>query len=176
MDVIPLEVDGGFMLVTPPAEDVRGSFDRVYDAGELAAVGIEFTVAETALSRNHRAGTLRGLHHQAPPHAEAKLVRCTRGEVYDVIVDVRRESPTYRRWSGVTLCDGDGTTLVVPAGCAHGFLALVDGAEVLYHLSVGHEPGSVRGVRWDDPGLAIPWPRSPIVLSERDRSFPDVAW
>ena len=119
-------------------------------------------------------GTVRGLHYQAAPHAEAKLVRCTRGRIYDVIVDLRPDSPTFKRWTAVELGADDRRMLYVPEGCAHGFQTLADATEVFYQISAAYDPASQRGVRWDDPAFAIVWPDAPArIVSARDRAFPD---
>ena len=126
-------------------------------------------------SFNHKAGTLRGMHYQASPCQETKLVRCTRGALYDVIVDLRPDSPTYRRWSGVELTADNDRMLYVPVDFAHGFITLEDNTEVNYLVSEAYAPGAERGLRWDDPGLGIEWPRPVAVISEKDAAWPDVA-
>lgn len=133
-------------------------------------------VRQCSLSRNVSRGTLRGMHYQAPPHGECKLVRCSRGAIFDVAVDLRPESPTFRRWYGIELSDENDTMLYIPEGFAHGFLTLTDSSEVLYQISVAYAPDHARGVRWNDAAFAIAWPEQPRVLSERDRSFPDFTW
>ena len=134
------------------------------------------TVAQCSTSFNARAGTLRGMHYQADPHGEAKLVRCTRGAVHDVIVDLRPDSPTHRRWFGIELSADNGTALYVPVGMAHGFQTLEDGSEVLYMMGHEYVPDAARGVRWDDPGFGIEWPEPPAggrTISARDAAYPD---
>lgn len=157
--------------------DERGHFARTFDAELFAAHGLDARVAQCNTSFNARAGTLRGLHYQLAPHGEGKLVRCTRGCIWDVALDLRPESPTHLRWLGVEL-DADGTrSLFVPAGCAHGFQTLADDSEVHYQMTHVYVPDSARGVRWDDPSFAIDWPEPPAgrerLISERDRAFPD---
>jgi dTDP-4-dehydrorhamnose 3,5-epimerase len=152
--------------------DERGWFARTWDPGELAAHGLDTAVAQCSVSFNHRRGTLRGLHWQAPPCGEAKLVRVTRGAVWDVVVDLRRGSPTRGEHFAATLSAEEGNQLYVPVGCAHGFLTLEDATEVSYQISVPYSPAHARGVRWDDPELAIPWPSPPAVISARDRALP----
>jgi dTDP-4-dehydrorhamnose 3,5-epimerase len=133
-------------------------------------------LAQCSISRNDRAGTLRGLHFQTAPHEEAKLVRCTRGTIFDVIVDLRPDSPTHAEWIGVELDAEEGTALYVPKGFAHGFQTLVDETEVLYMISDPYVPEAASGVRWDDPAFGIEWPPADVrVISERDRSWPDYA-
>lgn len=164
---------GAWLIELAPHEDRRGSFARSFDAREFAARGLRGTVAQCNVSYNRRRGTLRGLHLQLPPAAETKLVRCTRGAIHDVVLDVRPGSPTYRRWFGARLDEDGGRALYVPEGCAHGFLTLAPGSEVLYLMSAAHAPGSERGVRWDDPAFGIEWPVVPaLTISERDRSHP----
>jgi len=130
-------------------------------------------VVQCNLSRNLARGTLRGLHHQAAPHEEAKLVRCSRGTIFDVAVDLRPDSPTFRDWFGQELSTENGRMLFVPEGLAHGFITLTDDSEVLYQMSEPYEASAARGVRWDDPAFAIEWPLEPVMISERDRTFPD---
>ena len=158
--------------------DERGFFARVWDADALAAEGLDTRVSQSSIAYNHRAGTLRGLHLQLPPHAETKLVRCTRGAIYDVVVDIRPDSGTYLRWLGVELTDENRRTLYVPGGFAHGYQTLVDATEVWYQMSVPYAPGSADGLRWNDPRLAIEWPDPPAsgrVLSAKDEAWPEVA-
>lgn len=153
--------------------DERGSFARTFDAAEWAANGMSARVVQCNLSRNARRRTLRGLHYQADPYGEAKLVRCSRGAVYDVAVDLRRDSPTFRGWFGLELSEANDRMLYIPEGFAHGFLTLTDDTEVLYQMSSEYAPDAARGVRWDDPAFGIEWPEEPLVVSERDRAFPD---
>jgi dTDP-4-dehydrorhamnose 3,5-epimerase len=165
---------GCFLIEPEPAEDERGSFARTFDAREFATLGLDARVAQCSTSFNRRAGTLRGLHYQAAPHAEAKLVRCTRGAIFDVAVDLRADSETFRGWHGVELTEENGRMLFVPEGLAHGFQTLVDGAVVAYQISVAYSAEHARGVRWDDPAFGIEWPpAAERTLSERDRTFPD---
>lgn len=152
-------------------EDERGYFARTFVAEEFAARGLDPRVAQTAVSFNKRKGTLRGMHCQAAPYEQAKLVRCARGAIYDVVVDLRPESPTCRNWVSVELRGSEERMLYVPGNCAHGFLTLEDDTEVLYQLSTAHHAPAERGVRWDDAAFGIAWPFAPTVLSERDRSF-----
>jgi len=167
------DIPGVRLVEAEPAVDERGAFARLYCPEEFAAAGFAFTAAQASLSRNTAALTLRGIHYQAPPRAEAKLVHVTRGAVFDVALDLRRDSPTFRRWLGVRL-DADGLSgLFIPEGCAHGFLTLERDTDVLYHISRIFEPGWGRGVRWDDPAFAIDWPAHPKVISERDAGYAD---
>lgn len=167
-----MAIPGAFVIEPEPIEDERGSFARTFDREAFAARDLDPEVVQCSVSFNRRRGTLRGLHYQAAPHEEAKLVRCTAGTIWDVIADLRPGSPAFRRWEAVTLSAANRLALYVPRGCAHGFLTLEDGAEVSYQMSVPHHPESARGVRWDDPVLAIAWPEEPRVISEKDRSLP----
>jgi dTDP-4-dehydrorhamnose 3,5-epimerase len=155
-----------------PTRDERGWFARTFDAGELAAAGIEMRIAQASASFNPRAGTLRGLHYQAQPHAEQKLVRCNRGAIFDVAVDVREGSATRGRWFGIELAADEGKMLYVPPGFAHGFQSLVDDSEVGYLIAPEYVPEATRGVRWDDAAIGIDWPAAERIISERDRSLP----
>ena len=130
-------------------------------------------VAQCGVSFNHTAGTLRGMHYQAPPHGECKLVRCTMGAIYDVILDLRAESPTFRQWQAVELSAENRRLVYIPKGLAHGFQTLQDDTEVFYQISASHHGGSARGVRWDDPAFGIAWPQAVTVISDRDRDYPD---
>ena len=172
------EVAGCYVVELERMTDERGSFARTFAAADFAARGLDDRVAECSTSFNAKAGTLRGMHYQAAPHGEAKLVRCTRGAIYDVALDLRPGSETYLRWAGVELSADDGRALFVPDGCAHGFQTLVDGAEILYQISVPYEPAAARGVRWDDPAFGIAWPPAPAggrTISPRDAGYPDFA-
>ncbi|HVF75635.1 MAG TPA: dTDP-4-dehydrorhamnose 3,5-epimerase [Acidimicrobiales bacterium] len=165
---------GGVVVVEPQAmADERGLFARTWCADEFAANGVDPAVAQCSVSFNHRRHTLRGLHFQREPHGESKLVRCTRGAVFDVAVDLRPESPTYCRSVAVELTMDNRVALFVPPGCAHGFLTLADDVEVLYQISPRFEPSAAAGVRWDDPRFGIEWPAAPAVISERDATYPD---
>jgi len=154
-------------------EDERGFFARSFCQREFEAQGLETTVAQCNVSFNRRRGTLRGMHWQAAPHGEAKLVRVTRGALWDVIVDLRPESATYCRWFGVELSAENHRALYIPRGFAHGFQTLVDDVEVFYQMSTSYVPDAQRGVRWDDPAFGIEWPILPPFLSERDATYPD---
>ena len=155
-------------------QDLRGWFARTYDREELAEHRLDFEVAQASVSFNARRGTLRGLHLQRPPHEEAKLVRCLAGAVFDVVVDLRPDSPTHLSWIGVELSAERRNGIFLPRGLAHGFLTLVDGCELEYLISTPYDAGAAAGVRWDDPAVGIQWPFTPEVLSERDAGFPDL--
>jgi dTDP-4-dehydrorhamnose 3,5-epimerase len=173
---IETPVTGVLVVEADPLEDERGFFARTFSTEEFAARGLDSRVDQCSISYNARAGTLRGMHYQAAPHGEAKLVRCTRGTIYDVAVDLRPESPTYLHWAGAELSAGNRRALFVPEGCAHGFQTLLDGAEVLYQISTPYVPDAARGVRWDDPAFGIEWPDAPPggrKMSARDADYPD---
>jgi dTDP-4-dehydrorhamnose 3,5-epimerase len=168
----PTDVAGAFLIRPERLGDERGFFARTYCVNELAEHGIDPQVVQRSVSYNKVRGTLRGMHYQVAPHEESKLVSCLRGSVYDVVVDLRPRSVSYRRWTAATLT-GDGfETLFVPKGCAHGFVTLTDEALVHYEISDFYHPESARGVRYDDPAFAIAWPLAPIVINQRDRSYP----
>lgn len=168
-----LEIAGAFLIEPVRKEDKRGFFARTYCRRELEERGLDPTVVQCNVSVNKKAGTVRGMHWQAEPYPEIKLVRCTRGKVHDVILDLRPESKTYKQHYGVELSDHNRHSLYIPAGCAHGFQALSDGAEVFYQMSEFYYPESTRGVRWNDPAFSIAWPLEISVISERDLEFPD---
>ena len=167
-------IQGVFELVTQPYVDARGAFLNAFRAQEetfLDAWGDQ-AIAQVNLSRNEVVGTLRGLHLQAPPHSEAKLVRCLKGRVWDVAVDLREKSETYGDWQAVELTPERGNALLIPEGCAHGFQVLEPGSELLYLHSGAWVREAETGVRWHDPRLAVAWPLPPTELSERDRNLP----
>jgi dTDP-4-dehydrorhamnose 3,5-epimerase len=167
------KVAGAFLIEPEPIADERGFFARTWCREEFADHGLTAELAQANISFNHRRGTLRGLHYQAAPHAEAKLVRATRGAIWDLALDLRRDSPTYLAWFGAELSDANRHMLYVPEGCAHGFLTLTDGAEVAYQMSAPFAAQAARGVRFDDPAFGITWPGEVVVINERDRTYPD---
>jgi dTDP-4-dehydrorhamnose 3,5-epimerase len=169
----PLGIPGAWLVELERHADERGSFARTFCAREFAAQGLPTVFVQTSLSTNLRHGTLRGLHWQAAPHAEAKLVRCVRGRVYDVLVDLRPDSHIFRQHLGLELSAGEGNALFIPEGVAHGFLTLEDASEIHYAMTAFHAPEAARGVRFDDPAFGIVWPAPVAVISERDRSWPD---
>jgi dTDP-4-dehydrorhamnose 3,5-epimerase len=171
MRFVPLAVQGAWRLEPELRPDDRGLFARTWCVQEARDHGIEVTFVQTSTSFNDIAGTLRGLHYQAEPHAESKLVRCTAGSIFDVIVDLRPESPSHRKWHGETLSAKNRFGLYIPKGCAHGFVTLEGDSEVLYHISELYHPESACGVRWNDPALAIEWPRAPTRVAPRDAAF-----
>lgn len=153
--------------------DERGFFARTWCQQEFEHHGLSPRTVQCSISFNQKRGTLRGIHFQEEPHAEDKLIRCTRGAVYDVVLDLRPESRTYKKWIGVTLSGQNYRMVYVPKRCAHGFVTLEDCTEVLYQMSEFYSPDSARGVRWNDPVFQINWPEQPRVISARDRSYPD---
>ncbi len=173
MRFTPTAIAGVVVVDLDPISDVRGSFARLHCPDEFAQAGYGFIPQQTSLSRNVKAGTLRGLHYEGQPHTEAKLVRATRGRIFDVAVDLRADSPTFRNWTGVELDAESGRALLIGEGMAHGFLTLEDDCDVLYQINRIFEPGHGRGVRWNDPAFGIEWPRLPSVISERDAAYPD---
>jgi dTDP-4-dehydrorhamnose 3,5-epimerase len=164
---------GAYVIELERHGDERGFFARTFCERELAAHGLPTHWPQCNLSRNARAGTLRGMHYNAAPHSEAKLVRCTRGAIFDAIIDLRATSATRDRWFGVELSDQEGNALYIPEGFAHGFVTLRDETDVFYHMGRFYEGGAARGLRWDDPRFGVVWPVRPTVLSERDRTYPD---
>lgn len=168
----PTRLPGAMIIDLDRREDDRGFFARTYCAREFEQQGLLARVAQSSVSFSKRKGTLRGMHYQAPPFAEAKLVRVTQGALHDVIVDLRRESPTYLQWIAVELTAENRRMLFIPEGFAHGFLTLSDDVEVAYQLSEFYTPEAQRGARHDDPAFGIQWPGRVEVISERDRSWP----
>jgi len=170
----PTELDGAFVIDLEPIEDERGFFARAWCQHELEAHGLSSRAAQCNVSFNTRKGTLRGMHYQRAPHAEVKIVRCTRGSIYDVIVDLRQDSPTHKRWIGVELSAENRRALYVPEGFAHGYLTLEDASETFYQVSEFYTPGAEGGLRWDDEAFGIVWPDVEIsVVSEKDRAWPE---
>lgn len=173
MRLTATQIEGVVIVDLDVIADERGSFSRLHCPQEFAAAGHPFTPLQTSLSRNAKAHTLRGMHYEAAPQAEAKLVRTTRGAIFDVAVDLRTDSPTYLQWTGTELSAANGRALLIGKGMAHGFITLEDDTDVLYQIDRILEPGHGRGVRWNDPAFAIRWPATPLVISERDAGYPD---
>jgi dTDP-4-dehydrorhamnose 3,5-epimerase len=169
----PTELDGAWLLALDRHEDERGFFARLWTASEFAARDLTSRLDQCSLSYNRRAGTIRGIHYQAPPSEEVKIVRCVRGAIHDVLLDLRPASPSYKRWMARALSAEDRLALYIPRGVAHGFQTLTDDAEVLYLIEGKYDPGLARGVRWDDPAFGIDWPLPATVMSERDRTYLD---
>ena len=166
-------IPGVWIIETEPRGDERGWFARGWCAAEFAAHGLDARIEQVNLARTERAGTLRGMHWQADPHGECKLVRCTRGALYDVIVDLREESPTFGQWIGVELTADNFRQLFVPGRFAHGFLTLAPHTDAAYQVSAKYTPGAERGLRWNDPALSIEWPAVPQLVSAKDQVHPD---
>ena len=163
---------GAYLIELQPHRDERGEFARAWCREEFAREGIDIAMVQGNVSINPTRGTLRGMHYQLAPHEEAKLVRCVRGAIYDVIVDIDPTSPSFRRWYGVELTPQSNTMLYVPPTCAHGFQTLHDDSEVNYLVSAPYAPAAARGLRYDDPALAIAWPLPVSRVSAADRSWP----
>lgn len=172
MTLHPTSLHGVFIVDLEPIHDNRGFFARLFEAGEFEARGLNPVVAQTSLSLNRIRGTVRGMHFQRPPAAEAKLIRCISGAVFDVAVDLRPDSPTYLQWTSCELSAVNRRSIYIPEGCAHGFQALEDASEVLYHVSHPYAPALADGVHYQDPALAIAWPLPVTEISERDASWP----
>ena len=164
---------GAFVIEPERLEDQRGFFARTWCAREFEAHGLDARIVQCSVSFNRRKGTLRGMHYQEAPAAEAKLVRCTAGGIFDVIIDLRPDSPTFTGHIAVTLSSENGKALYVPTGFAHGFQTLADDTAVFYQMSEFHAPGYACGVRWDDPAFGIRWPEDERIITERDRTYPD---
>jgi len=162
-----------FEIEIEPHNDERGFFARTWCAEEFCRNRIAPALSQCSISFNTRKGTLRGMHYQAEPFEEAKLVRCTRGAIFDVALDLRPGSPTFHQWTASTLTADNRRALYIPKGCAHGFITLEDNTEILYQISDPYREGAGRGVRWNDPAFGIAWPAEVSVISERDRTYPD---
>jgi dTDP-4-dehydrorhamnose 3,5-epimerase len=169
----PTKLAGVFEIEIEARADERGFFARTWCREEFQAHGLNPALAQCSISFNHLQGTLRGMHFQAAPYQEAKLVRCTRGSLFDVALDLRPASPTFLQWTGVTLTADARNMLYIPEGCAHGFLTLENDTEALYQIAEFYHPEASRGVRWDDHAFQIAWPRPVTVISERDRTYSD---
>ena len=166
-------VEGAWLVSLEPARDQRGFFARTFCGDEFKAHGLETLFPEHSISFSARSGTLRGMHYQHVPYSEVKLVRCVKGAVWDVIIDLRPASPTYRRWQGFELSDQNGLQLYIPKGLAHGFQTLCDNVEVNYLISEPYTPRAASGVRYDDPSFAITWPRPITIISAKDTQWPN---
>ena len=174
MNIQKTTVDGAYLLDFQAFGDARGFFTRAFCAKEFAKAGLPVNMVQANLSGSAARGTLRGLHYQVPPHEEAKLLRCIRGAVFDVVVDIRPESPTYGAWFGAELTAANRRMMFVPSGCAHGYLTLRDNSEVFYLVSEFYESKSEKGVRWDDSAFNITWPLTDdLVISDKDQNWPD---
>ena len=166
-------LQGAYLVQPEPLPDERGFFARTWCVREFGSFGLETRLVQCNISYNRRKGTLRGMHYQVPPFEEDKLVRCVRGAVHDVIIDLRRNSETFGKHIGVTLSAENRSMLHIPKGFAHGFLTLEDDTEVHYQMSEFYAPECAKGFRWDDPAFGIDWPGEVRIISEKDRSYPD---
>jgi len=165
---------GAYLIELEKIEDERGFFARCWCKNEFNKHGLNAELVQCNVSFNQRKGTLRGMHYQAKPHGEAKLVRCVSGSIYDVIIDLRPESDTYKQWTGVELNSDNHRMMYVPEDFAHGFLTLKDNTEVVYQMSEIYYPDYARGIRWNDPDFTIEWPDEINVISDRDKNYPNV--
>jgi len=172
--VMPTALEGAYLIHRDPFRDARGSFSRAFCAREFAEAGLETNFVQNNVASSASAGAMRGLHYQRQPHAEVKLVRCLKGAVFDVIVDMRPQSDTYLRWFGAELSEDNGFMLYVPQGFAHGYQALTDGATFFYMVSAFYAPESEAGVRYDDPAIGIRWPLPIADISDKDLKWPAV--
>lgn len=166
------KIKGAFIVDIKRISDDRGFFGRAFCQREMKKMGLNERVAQTNLSSNPKKGTLRGLHYQVSPHEESKLVRCTRGSLFDVIVDLRKSSETYGQWFGTKLTADSFQMLYVPEGCAHGFVTLEDNTDIMYEVSEFYAPNAERGLLWNDPTIGIQWPIEPLIISEKDKQQP----
>lgn len=173
MQIVATGFDELFTVETAPNRDERGYFHRLYDAEAFLAAGIAFTPRQSGISHNLKRGTLRGLHYQKQPASQAKLVRCLSGAIFDVVVDIRRDSATLGKWFGLELSVQNNRALFIPDGFAHGFLTLADNTDVLYELSNGERADCAEGLRWNDSAFGIDWPFAPVVINARDSAWPD---
>ncbi len=168
-----LPLEGVFLIEPERKEDERGFFARTFCQREFEAQGLTFSVRQCSVSFNKKRGTLRGMHFQREPYQETKLIRCTQGAIYDVVIDLRPQSPTFRKWAAAELTAENHHLLYVPEGFAHGFLTLAPATEIFYQISEFYRPDHAAGVRWDDPVFGIDWPAPVHVISARDRTYPD---
>ena len=172
MRLTPIYLTGAFIVDIERHSDFRGFFSRIYCTEEFSARGISKQPVQSNISFNSVRGTLRGIHYQRPPYAEAKLIRCIAGKIFDVIVDLRENSPTCYRWFSMELDSVARRAIYIPEGFAHGFQTLEDESEVHYEMFSPHQPESAQGLRWNDPALAINWPLEVTSISEKDQSYP----
>ena len=173
MRFVETSLPGAWVIEPVPFEDVRGFLARTFSRAEFEKRGGNPNVVESNVSFNKIAGTLRGMHFQLPPYAQSKIVRCTAGAIWDCIIDLRHDSPTFKKWFGVELTADNRKQLYAPESFAHGFITLADATEVTYHMGNLYHPASARGVRWNDPAFGIHWPRQPTLIIERDATYPD---
>ena len=166
------ELDGVYIVEPEPVEDHRGFFARTFCKEVFSQRGLENEFVQCSISFNKKKGTLRGIHFQSPPHQEAKLITCRKGSIFDVVVDVRRHSQTFGKWTSVELTEENRNMVYVPEGCAHGFQTLQDNSEVFYQISKFYESGNAKGLRWDDDSIGISWPLEVQCISQRDLALP----
>ena len=169
----PTNLPGAYIIEPERKEDFRGYFARTFCEKEFASLGLETHIAQCNVSFNQRKGTIRGMHYQTAPFEEVKVVRCIRGAIFDVIIDLRRNSPTFKKHLAVELDEHSGNALYVPAGFAHGFQTLAADSEVFYQMSQRYSADHARGVRWNDPAFAIPWPQDARTILQRDQDYAD---
>ena len=167
------KLSGAYIIDLDTLEDERGFFARAFCQKEFEENGLKSNIAQCNLSFNHKKGTLRGMHYQVKPYEEVKMVRCTQGKILDVIIDLRKDSATYKKWVGVELSAENNSMLYVPEGFAHGYQTLEDNSVVYYQVTEFYQPGSERGIRWNDPAFNIDWPLEISVISDKDNSHPD---
>lgn len=169
------KLKGAFVVEPERLEDGRGFFARIFDSKAFEERGLKFNLVEASISLNKKMGTLRGIHYQEEPYGETKLVRCTRGRIFDVIIDLRPKSKTFKKWFSVELSGHNHKMLYIPRGFAHGFITLEDDSEIHYEMDQAYNPGSSRGIRWDDKAFKIRWPMEPKVISTKDLSWKSFA-
>lgn len=175
IDFVETPIPGLYVIQSGKAPDTRGYFTRLYCQQSFASQKIDFVPRQNSLSHNTHAGTLRGMHFQRGATAEHKLVTCLKGRIYDVAVDLRKDSPTYKKWFCAELDADNGLGLFIPKGLAHGFITLEDDTNVLYQIDGVYDPAAASGLRWNDSAIGIKWPREPVIISDRDRQWPDYA-
>ena len=173
MKFIETKLPGAFVIEPEKKEDKRGFFTRTWCKNELGNHGLKAEIAQVNINFNKQRGTLRGMHYQAAPYGECKIIKCTRGAVFDVVIDLRKDSPTYLDWIGVELTGDNFRMLYVPENFSHGFITLEDQTEICYMVTQFYTPEAERGIRWDDPSFNIKWPLHPQVISDKDSSYPD---
>lgn len=171
MDFEPCEISGAYLIRPRKIEDDRGYFARAWCEREFLEHGLQVHIKQSNMAVTKCRGTLRGLHFQTAPHEEVKILRCVRGEIFDVIVDLRKDSSTYLKWQGFTLNPGNGNAIYVPEGCATGYMTLADDTEIYYHTTAEFAPDNATGVRYDDPAFAIEWPMAAVIVSPQDASW-----
>ena len=173
MNRIKTDLAGVFIITLDAFDDERGSYKRLWGTDEMAGLGLTGTLNNVGLSYNKRRGTFRGMHYQAEPFSEVKLVQCVAGRIYDIVLDIRRDSPTFGRWIAEELSPTNNRALYIPEGCAHGFQTLEEDAQALYCISQKYEPASARGIRWNDPQFEIRLPLEVTVINDRDANYGD---